>query len=147
MISACAASRESPPHSTGFARAIALVGADHSYCACCGWYPHGAESRPTVQAHCSGVETNVCALRLACDTRREMGSRLMLSVRLEGSRLMLSVMTHAAHDSVLRWQRSQRIWLRHGESEPFRAHWQASLVTSSDFVGCERDFVGVNVTS
>ena len=104
-------------------------------------------SRPTVQAHCSGVETNVCALRLACDTRREMGSRLMLSVRLEGSRLMLSVMTHAAHDSVLRWQRSQRIWLRHGESEPFRAHWQASLVTSSDFVGCERDFVGVNVTS
>jgi len=25
--------------------------------------------------------------------------------------------------------------LSHGESEPFRAHWQASLVTSSDFVG------------
>ena len=53
-----------------------------------------------MQAHCSGVETNVCALRLACDTRREMGSRLMLSV-----------LTHAAHDSVLRWQRSQRSWI------------------------------------
>jgi len=74
-------------------------------------------------AHCSGVETDVCALRLVCDTRREMGSRLMLSV-----------LTHAAHDSVLRWQRSE-LDLSHGESEPFRAHWQASLVTSSDFVG------------
>ena len=42
---------------------------------------------------------------------------------------------------------STELDLSHGESEPFRAHWQASLVTSSDFVGCERDFVGVNVTS
>ena len=77
------------------------------------------ESRPTVQAHCSGVETDVCALRLVCDTR-EMGSRLMLSV-----------VTHAATtpSGPPVAEISTEFDLSHGESEPFRAHWQASLVT------------------
>ena len=93
-----------------------------------------AESRPTVQAHCSGVETDVYVLRLVCDTRGLSPDAVGADARR--SRLGPPVA-----------EISTELDLSHGESEPFRAHWQASLVTSSDFVGCERDFVGVNVTS